>query len=414
VSPAAPADHAAIAASLAQLTSGWTPTPGIAPDTLTAAREALVASLLAGHSASDLHIVQPAVRADVPAEPRLAAELGAIATRIAAGPRPATTAIVRSPLAATLTNPTGVPAWARSAQVPTSLGPFLDIHGLPHWVDLIRITASMPIAFGNAASPFGVLPVRRLIPGPPAPTQLTLVAGSVWFTAKWLAATLPDGFTGFSITGGTLASSAPLSLQNGVYVAPAGATLTLKCTLAPAPVPAGPAAPGADALAARFMPPLNITIVFKQSSAVLQAVGDASATAYGSTVATAGVKKYAITNPIFKPSPIEPRFSEYLIFEGISVDEMTGKQHYLDAHIAYRRACLNAIEYLKKFGYSGEQAYMILGTAPCEGRISGIVDIPNACCTLAIPTEIFDFDILPNAAGPKPSVPAGIGVSKTS
>ena len=66
---------------------------------------------------------------------------------------------------------------------------------------------------------------------------------------------------------------------------------------------------------------------------------------------------------------------------------MTGKQHYLDAHIAYRRACLNAIEYLKKFGYTGEQAYVIIGTAPCEGRISGIVDIPNACCTLAIPTE---------------------------
>jgi len=32
-----------------------------------------------------------------------------------------------------------------------------------------------------------------------------------------------------------------------------------------------------------------------------------------------------------------------------------------------------------------------------EGRISGIVDIPNACCTLAIPTEIFDFDLRPSA-----------------
>jgi formamidase len=127
-----------------------------------------------------------------------------------------------------------------------------------------------------------------------------------------------------------------------------------------------------------------------------------------------GIKKYGITNPIFKPSNTAPHFSEYLVFEGISVDEMTGKQHYLDAHIAYRRACLNAIEYLKKFGYSGEQAYMIIGTAPCEGRISGIVDIPNACCTLAIPTEIFDFDILPNAAGPKPSVASGIGVSKAT
>ena len=113
-----------------------------------------------------------------------------------------------------------------------------------------------------------------------------------------------------------------------------------------------------------------------------------------------GMAKYGITNPIFKPSPVEPHYSDYLIFEGVSVDEHTGEQHYLDATIAYRRACLNAVEYLKKFGYTSEQAYMILGTAPVEGRISGIVDIPNACCTLAIPTEIFDFDIRPNAKGP--------------
>ena len=74
-----------------------------------------------------------------------------------------------------------------------------------------------------------------------------------------------------------------------------------------------------------------------------------------------GIAKYGITNPIFKPSTIEPHFSEYLVFEGISVDEKTGEQYYLDAHVAYRRACLNAIEYLKKFGYTGEQAYVILG-----------------------------------------------------
>jgi formamidase len=120
-----------------------------------------------------------------------------------------------------------------------------------------------------------------------------------------------------------------------------------------------------------------------------------------------GVRKYGITNPIFKPSRMEPHFSEYLVFEGISVDEHSGEQYYLDAHVAYRRACLNAIEYLKKFGYSGEQAYMILGTAPVEGRISGIVDIPNACCTVAIPTEIFDFDIRPSADGPSRKVGKG-------
>jgi formamidase len=112
-----------------------------------------------------------------------------------------------------------------------------------------------------------------------------------------------------------------------------------------------------------------------------------------------GMRKYGVINPIFQSSPIQPNYTQHLIFEGISVDE-DGKQHYLDAHIAYRRACLNAIEYMKKFGYTGEQAYAILGTAPVEGRISGIVDIPNACATLYLPTEIFQFDILPNGDGP--------------
>jgi formamidase len=108
-----------------------------------------------------------------------------------------------------------------------------------------------------------------------------------------------------------------------------------------------------------------------------------------------GMDKYAMINPIFKPGPVEPRFSEYLVFEGISVDEFSGEQYFMDVHIAYRRACLNAIEYLKKFGFTGEQAYLLLSAAPVEGRVSGIVDIPNACCTVAIPTEIFDQNILP-------------------
>ena len=59
-------------------------------------------------------------------------------------------------------------------------------------------------------------------------------------------------------------------------------------------------------------------------------------------------------NPIFEIGPVEPRFSEWLVFEGISVDE-SGKQHFLDASVAYKRAVLNAIEYLSRFGYSKEQ-----------------------------------------------------------
>ncbi|EPS64323.1 hypothetical protein M569_10458, partial [Genlisea aurea] len=59
-------------------------------------------------------------------------------------------------------------------------------------------------------------------------------------------------------------------------------------------------------------------------------------------------------NPIFEIGPVEPRFSEWLVFEGISVDE-SGRQHFLDASVAYKRAVLNAIDYISRFGYSKEQ-----------------------------------------------------------
>lgn len=103
--------------------------------------------------------------------------------------------------------------------------------------------------------------------------------------------------------------------------------------------------------------------------------------------------------PLFEISPMEPRFSEWLVFEGISVDE-SGKQHYLDASISYKRCVLNAINYLSKFGYTRQQIYMLLSCCPCEGRISGIVDVPNCCTTLAIPIRIFDVDIRPCQEGP--------------
>jgi formamidase len=113
-----------------------------------------------------------------------------------------------------------------------------------------------------------------------------------------------------------------------------------------------------------------------------------------------GMQTYGVTNPVFFPGNVEPRYSEFLTFVGVSVDE-EGRQHYLDSQIAFRRACLNAIEYLTKFGYSREQVYLLLGAAPIEGRFSSVVDIPNACATLYLPTAIFDFDVRPSAAGPQ-------------
>ncbi len=109
-----------------------------------------------------------------------------------------------------------------------------------------------------------------------------------------------------------------------------------------------------------------------------------------------GMEKYQIKkNPAFNPSPVLPNYSDYIVFEGISVNEFSGKQTYLDANTAYRNACLNAIEFLKARGFTGEQAYMLLGSAPVQGTVGGIVDVPNACCTIAIPREIFKPGVLP-------------------
>ena len=122
---------------------------------------------------------------------------------------------------------------------------------------------------------------------------------------------------------------------------------------------------------------------------------------FGVDLIKGGMETYGIRdNPVLIPGNVEPRYSEFVTFIGISVSDDGQTNKYMDATLAYQRACLNAIEYLKKFGYSGEQAYLLLGAAPIEGRVSGVVDIPNACCSLYLPTEIFDFDIKPSSAGP--------------
>ena len=119
-----------------------------------------------------------------------------------------------------------------------------------------------------------------------------------------------------------------------------------------------------------------------------------------------GMQTYGVSeNAIFMPGRTDPQYSEWLAFSGTSVT-LDGEQRYLDSHLSYQRACLHAIDYLTKFGYADIQAYMILGAAPIEGRLSGVVDIPNSCSTVYIPTEIFDFDVRPGKTGPTRSTRA--------
>lgn len=127
----------------------------------------------------------------------------------------------------------------------------------------------------------------------------------------------------------------------------------------------------------------------------------------------AGMKKYGVEeNAIFMPGKAGPDYKEWIAFSGTSVT-LEGEQRYLDSHLAYQRAILHAIDYLTTFGYTPEQAYLLLGAAPIEGRFSGVVDIPNSCATVYIPTEIFDFDIRPGKDGPT-KIDPGMGAPRSA
>ena len=126
-----------------------------------------------------------------------------------------------------------------------------------------------------------------------------------------------------------------------------------------------------------------------------------------------GMQTYGVfENAIFMTGNTDPQYSQWLAFSGTSVT-LDGEQRYLDSHLSYQRACLHEIDYLTTFGYSPEQAYMILGAAPIEGRLSGVVDIPNSCSTVYIPTAIFNFDVRPSASGPT-RIDPGMGVPRAS
>jgi hypothetical protein len=90
-------DPGAIASSLAELTSGWTPAVGLVPETLTAARAALCVSLIAGKSLQEIHASNPALGATPLAKPQLDDELRNIAANAIAASRPNFVAVTARP-----------------------------------------------------------------------------------------------------------------------------------------------------------------------------------------------------------------------------------------------------------------------------------------------------------------------------
>lgn len=123
----------------------------------------------------------------------------------------------------------------------------------------------------------------------------------------------------------------------------------------------------------------------------------------GVSILPGGVEKLGNqTAPMYQPSPVDPVYSSKLFFQGIGVDlHGNGEQKSMDATQAFKEAAKNCIAYLGKLGYTRQQAILILSAAPIDSHVASIVDYPNACVTLGLPTGIFDTDIMPTVDGVK-------------
>ena len=273
-------DRADEAKLLAQLTAGWTPMDGHSTDELTEARRAIASAILAGKNAAE--ILPSSTTVSTSFDPVLASQFAHLFPSAKGSKTPTSVGVIRSASATSLKNPAGITDWARSANVVQSFGPFKNEAGFPQWVDLIRITVSERIAFGDPSHPFAVVPVEVF--AAISPTTLKLGGGSVWFLAKLLNPSVdPAAFTGFAIQNGTLTSTLPFELSSGTYVVPVGATLTLQATLAAAAPSIGSA--DNDSAACTFTPPATAKINFTVGGATVAAVDTAAATAYGTSVA---------------------------------------------------------------------------------------------------------------------------------
>lgn len=112
-----------------------------------------------------------------------------------------------------------------------------------------------------------------------------------------------------------------------------------------------------------------------------------------------GIKKLGLRSPMVLPSPAEPFYRQQFVFHGLSIDTK-GQQQRSDLATSFIQSARHATAWLERFGYTHEQAYMIMAAAPTVTRVLAVPNIPTANVSMGLPTEIFKFDIRPTDEAP--------------
>ncbi len=270
-------DQSAATSRLAELTGTLRPTVGATDKDLIEARAAIAASLL--HNAPDLSMPsgELPLSAATPTP-----DLGAIVSQAATTTGPVPLAFRRSVPFRSVTNPSAVPN-STAGMAATTLGPFVDANGQLHWVDLFQPLKQTEITRSGAAAPFLLLPLT--LPSGPMPTTINLGAGSIWIESRILSPTAPaGGYTGLTISGGTISFSTAPSIVSGNVQVGAADTVTLTIKLNAPSGPTGGTGLGVDGGGVVASFPAEVSFSFAPAGGAITAAADAALTVYGNTI----------------------------------------------------------------------------------------------------------------------------------
>jgi hypothetical protein len=289
---------ASIAETLERLTGSWKPSAASSADELSAARATLAAALASGLPEE---AVSAATSFQTPAGAGDTTSLDDLLVGIHPNPVPTVLPRVRN---ATDIDPAASSITA-GMKIDQTLGPFVDTFGVLHWIDLIPLPVK--IAIDGTSGVLGYIIVDD-------PTTATIGAGSIWIAASSLGIPLlTSGFLGLSFSSGTITTTGAATIAATGITVPDGATLELQLTLAQPPVNNGTPPLGADARAQTLALPATVTIAFSPTAANVAAVGDASATVYGTS--------FSLARNAAAPKVVTAGFG-YVLFPGtVSITE---------------------------------------------------------------------------------------------
>jgi hypothetical protein len=162
-------------------------------------------------------------------------------------------------------------------KVGNTLGPFVDLFGVAHWVDLIPLPHRIPILSPTRGIlGFLIIDVPSTHLGP----------GSIWISvAAFNVPQATAGAVGLSFSAGTVHRTGNVTISPGGVTIGPGGKLTLGLTLAPPVPPPGSPGLGRDVQQMSLNLPPHVTIEFAEAGAAFSAIDNSAATVYGTAFA---------------------------------------------------------------------------------------------------------------------------------